>query len=201
MQTDETGDDVLMKLYDLSSGVFIIRAMPMDFEEIMEFAATDYEPEPPVEVYSEQEKPMGKLSGVQVEKRLFQLQTEFVIQPSNQIVTIVVLDGRVVNKRINAVPSGKHDKRMLERLIEQQHMEVEKEIRDKLAALAQKKSAPAMSPQDQFKSLFNQGFDRYKAQDLTGALEVWEQAYTINPTDKTLETNIRILRKKLGLEP
>ena len=204
MQSDETNDDVLMKVYELKHGMFIIRALPMDYSELKEFEVTDYAPETEAEVYAEQEKPMGKLSGVQVEKRLFQLQTEFVTEPSNQIVTIVVVDGRVMNKKINGVSGGKIDKRELEMMIEKQHVAVETEIREKLAALAKKKASEATEPkqdaQDEFKKLFDTGFEKYRAQDLKGALDAWERAYVINPTDKTLETNIRILKKKLGVE-
>ncbi|HEB02954.1 MAG TPA: response regulator [Nitrospirae bacterium] len=200
MQSDETDDEVLMGVYDLKQGMFIIRALPMDYQELKEFAVTDYAPETEAEVYAEQEKPMGKLSGVQVEKRLFQLQTEFVTEPSNQIVTIVVVDGRVVNKKINSVTGGKIDKRELEKMIEQQHVAVEKEIREKLVALSKKKAAAGDDAQGEFKKLFDEGFDKYRAKDLDGALKSWERAHGINPTDKTLETNIRILKKKLGIE-
>ncbi len=201
MQSDETNDEVLMKVYDLDQGMFIIRALPMDYQELKEFAVTDYAPETEAEVYAEQEKPMGKLSGVQVEKRLFQLQTEFVTEPSNQIVTIVVVDGRVMNKKINSVSGGKIDKRELEMMIEKQHVAVETEIREKLAALAKKKAVESTEDaQDEFKKFFDQGFEKYRAQDLHGALDAWERAHVINPTDKTLETNIRILKKKLGVE-
>jgi DNA-binding response OmpR family regulator len=207
MQSDDTNDEVLLNVYDLKQGMFIIRALPMDYEELKEFAVTDYEPEVVDEVYTELEKPMGKLSGVQVDKRLFQLQTEFVTEPSPQIVTIVVVDGRVMNKKIHSVAGGeKIEKRTLERMIEEQHVAVESDLREKLAALAKKKASEkdekmdAGDAQDQFKKLFDAGFEKYKAQDLPGALEAWENAYTINPTDKTLETNIRILKKKLGLE-
>ena len=201
MQADETNDEVLMKVYDLNHGMFIIRALPMDYSELKEFEVTDYAPETEAEVYAEQEKPMGKLSGVQVEKRLFQLQTEFVTEPSNQIVTIVVVDGRVMNKKINSVSGGKIDKRELEMMIEKQHVAVETEIREKLAALAKKKATVSTeNAQDEFKKFFDEGFEKYRAQDLQGALDAWERAYVINPTDKTLETNIRILKKKLGVE-
>jgi DNA-binding response OmpR family regulator len=204
MQSDETNDDVLMQIYDLNQGIFIIRALPMDFSDLKEFAAMDYEPQEIYEVYAEQEKPMGKLSGVQVEKRLFQLQTEFVTEPSNQIVTIVVVDGRVMNKKISPVTGTKLGKKDLERMIGEQHVAVEKEIREKLTALAEKKKVTAETgatdAQDRFKELFDSGFEKYRAKDLQGALQVWEEAYKINPTDATLETNIRILRKKLGVE-
>ena len=74
------------------------------------------------------------------------------------------------------------------------------EIKQKLSALVEQKQATsAETSHDNFKRFFDDGFSRYRAGDFEGALASWEQAYSINPTDKSLETNIRIVRKKLGL--
>lgn len=211
IQSDVTSDDVLLKIYDLSEGTFIIRAMPMDFSELAEYAAkpkeepetpgkvvfTEQETEPTV--YTTMDKPMGKLSGIQADKRLFQFQTEFVTEPSYQIQTIVVLEGRVMSKQITPV-QGKLSKAELTEMIEKQHNKVEGEIRSKLTSIAGQKKAGAQqeSPELKFKRLFEEGFEKYRSSQFEEALQAWEAAYAINPTDKTLETNIRILKKKLG---
>lgn len=205
MQSDKANDEILLQVYDLSEGTFIIRAVPIDFTEIGDAAAVGSELAAKAattvqEVYTEKEKPMGKLGGVQVDKRLFQVQTEFVMKPSNQIQTLVILDGRVVHKKIIPVTEGKVPKRELEKLIEKQHFEVEADIRERLTAVARsKKGEPAETPQDRFGALFEEGFEKYRNEDYPGALSAWEQAYAINPTDQSLETNIRILKKKLNL--
>lgn len=206
LQTDTTNDDTLLQVYDLTKGTFIIRSMPMDYSELKDVAVAEVE-EYTVEeaVYSDQEKPMGKLSGIQTDKKILQIQTEFVTQPSNQLQTIVVSDGRILNKVINPITGGKRPKSELESLIEEQHNEVEAELRKKLNALVEQKKAgaeevtPAEASHDEFKRHFDEGFIKYRAGDLNGALGAWEKAYAINPTDKSLETNIRIVKKKLGI--
>ena len=206
LQTDATSDETLLQIYDLTSGTFIIRSMPMDYDELKDFAATDIEESTLEEAsYSDQEKPMGKLSGIQMDKKILQIQTEFITQPSNQIVTIVVNDGRIMNKIIEPITGEKLSKIELAKMIEIQHNKLEAELREKLSALVEHKKTTdeigeesADDAQDRFRALFEEGFQRYKSGEFTGALEAWEEAYAINPTDKSLETNIRIVRKKLG---
>jgi len=201
LQSDSTTDDTLLQVYDLTVGTFIIRSMPMDYLELRDVAVFEVEDSAVVEVvYSDQEKPMGKLSGIQVEKKILQIQTEFVTAPSNQVVTLVVHEGRIMNKVISPITGGKRPKSELEDLIEQQHNEVEAEIKLKLSALVeQKQVTSAETSQDNFKKHFDEGFTKYRAGNFKAALKAWEQAYSINPTDKSLETNIRIVKKKLGL--
>ena len=200
LQSDSTTDDTLLKVYDLTAGTFIIRSMPMDYSELKDVAVYEVEESTVKEVvYSTAEKPMGKLSGIQMDKKILQIQTEFVTTPSNQVMTLVVHDGRIVNKVISPITGDKKPKRELEKLIETQHNEVEKEIKQKLSAMVvQKQASSAEASQDNFKRLFDEGFANYRAGDFKGALEAWEKAYDINPTDKSLETNIRIVKKKLG---
>jgi DNA-binding response OmpR family regulator len=201
LQSDSTTEDTLLKVYDLTSGTFIIRSMPLDYSELKDVAVHEVE-ESAVEeiVYSDQEKPMGKLSGIQMEKKILQIQTEFVTTPSNQVVTLVVHDGRIVNKAVSPITGGKRPKSELEDIIEAQHNEMEAEIKLKLSALVeQKQSTSAERSQNDFKRLFDEGFSKYRAGDFKSALSSWEQAYSINPTDKSLETNIRIVKKKLGI--
>lgn len=202
LQSDSTSDETLLKIYDMTQGIFIVRSMPISYSELKEFAVYEVA-EQTVDavdaVYSDQEKPMGKLSGIQMDKKFLQIQTEFVTQPSNQLATIVVNDGKVVNKVINPITGGKRPKEELATLIEQQHNEVEADIRSKLAALLQQKKASDVdTAKDKFKALFDEGFEKYRNDDFIGALSAWERAYDINPTDKSLETNIRIVKKKLG---
>ena len=199
LQSDSTTDDTLLKVYDLTAGTFVIRSMPMDYSELKDVAVYEVE-EAAVEetVYSDMEKPMGKLSGIQIEKKILQIQTEFVTTPSNQVVTLVVHDGRIMNKVINPITGGKRPKSELGSIIEAQHNEVEAGIKKKLSAMVvQKQTTSAEQSQSDFKKLFDEGFTKYRAGDFKGALGAWEQAYSINPTDKSLETNIRIVKKKL----
>ncbi len=206
LQSDSTTDDTLLQVYDLTKGTFVIRAMPMDYSELKTYSVEEVAEEDTVEaaIYSDQEKPMGKLSGIQMDTRILQIQTEFVTQPSNQLQTIVVSDGRIMNKVITPITGAKKMKNELESLITAQHNEQEAELREKLSALVEQKKTtddePAEGAKDKFSALFDMGFEKYREGDLVAALESWEEAYAINPTDKSLETNIRIVRKKLGFE-
>ncbi len=53
------------------------------------------------------------------------------------------------------------------------------------------------SDKKQFDKLFEEGFDRYRAGNSEGALEVWQQAATLDLDNKVLQTNIEMLKKKL----
>ena len=197
VELDETGegDADIEKVYDLTEGTFTITVQPMDYEPLKDAAlapdATRAAPLPDVE------KPMGKLSGIKVGHRLFQVQTEFVTYPENQVYSIVIFDGKVVLKR-SVSTSSAQDKAALAKVIEEQHLKVEAEVREKLTDVAAKKSDVKETPKQVFDRLFETGFDKYQTRDYAGALAVWEEAHAINPTDKTLEINLSIVRKKIS---
>lgn len=214
MKAEGDLQDFILKLYDRTQGTFLISAMPLDFSEIAEAGVTyQGEVEVPVERIPISEKPMGKLSGVDFDKRMFQLQTEFVSHPEQQIQTIVVLDGRVVTKRIGDIPPGVTKKEELAKIIERQHMAVEREVKDRIAELAKKKSQGTDMPPENttlqeeaqqqpaysFKELCDMGFARYRERDFAGALELWQQANAIDPSDKTLASSVDMLKRKLGV--
>lgn len=151
----------------------------------------------PAPVIKDGEKPMGKLSGVKARDMLFQLQTEFITLPENQVVTIVILDGKVLMKRKTPVPPDKTDRSAIEDMIEVQHHSVEKEVREKVDDLIRRKTEAKRSPKEKFARLFEDGFDLYREGNYEKALATWEEARALNPADKVVETNIKMLRKKL----
>lgn len=193
----EDNDDTLLdRLYDCSEGTFTISAEPVDFREISDAEST-VEPESVYEA-TDIDRPMGKLSGVQINNRLFQVQTEFVTHPDSRVITIVILDGKVLMNRTTQAPSGKPDKKTLEKLIESQHRDVEADIRDKISVLLKNKTSDQDVSRDRFNLLFEEGFDRYREGRYDAALALWEKALTINPDDKILDTNLKMLRKKMN---
>lgn len=195
---DNLDDSVLEGLYDAAEGKFVIYSQPVDFKEIEE-AAIRREQKPPVQM-ADKDKPMGRLSGVKAQDKLFQLQTEFITFPENQVVTIVILDGKVLMKRKTPVPPDKTERRTIEKMMDELHSTVEKEVSEKVSDLIKKKTATKDTPKEKFALLFEEGFDRYREQKYTEALALWEEAYALNPADKIVETNIRMLRKKLKLD-
>jgi len=187
-------DDVLERLYDLEQGRFIIRPGAVDYSALGGVAVV--EESPAEEPRPQSTMPMGRLSGVKVGKRLFQIQTEMVSYPEERIVTVVILDGNTVLKRSLPVeaPGARSE---LEVLIEQQHQEVKVEVNRKVEDLGKAKSAEADSENESFHELFDAGFEAYRQGDIKKALEVWLKAQTLNPDDPTLEINLKIARAKL----
>jgi DNA-binding response OmpR family regulator len=209
-------DTLLEQLYDLAAGVFIIHAQPVDYREIEAMALAESAPAgtpaadtavaappaaaaAPVPPPDKQELPMGRLSGVRVDERLFQLQTEYVQHPVPQVVTIVIYAGRVMLKRKVDIPPEKRARTAVEAVIEELHTGTEQELRNKIAELAKKKPEEQESPKDAYSRLFEQGFELYREGKYRESLEAWEEAYRINPTDRILETNLAVLRKKLKI--
>lgn len=203
IQLEGLDDTLLGKLYDESEGTFTICSYPVDFREIEEAAAKRVETssaQTPQQAIPEKEKPMGRLSGVRANNLLFQLQTEFITYPENSILTIVIHEGKVMMKKAMPVPGDKTDRRELEKMIEEQHVSVEADVREKVNVLIKKKTEGKESPKEKYLRLFEAGFDKYREGSYEEALAIWQEAYTINPTDKVLETNLRILKKKLKME-
>jgi DNA-binding response OmpR family regulator len=182
-----------------TSARFVLRIPPPDWSPLLPPAPGPAPATP---------KPVGRLSGVRLGERIFSLQTEVVNHPKEQVVTIVVHNGRVMQKR--AVPAAP-DPAGMERQIEEQHRAMEEELREKVAVLlAQRREggdeggsslppppSPPAAGDDAFARLQDAGFERYREGDLRGALAAWEEAARLQPDHGVLTTNIRILRAKL----
>ncbi|PLX99194.1 MAG: hypothetical protein C0622_10795 [Desulfuromonas sp.] len=179
--------------FNLETGTFKIYLQPIDYKDIAEAAAVK---QVKTGGRTDLEKPMGKLSGVQVKDRLFQIQTEF-SSSDNQVVSVVILDGRVLMKRAKQADAGA-DRKALQAMIEEQHVEVEKEVHNKLDALTDKAEQRVSDSEKKFSDLYDAGFEKYREGNLKSALEFWEQAFEINPDNKTLQVNLSILKKKIA---
>ena len=184
--------EILDQLYDLAEGSFSIHPQAVDFSPLAEVALSGKQ----VAAIADIDKPMGKLSGVKLNQRLIQIQTEFVTYPENQILSVVILDGKVLHKRgTTAKPA---DKEVLARIIEEQHVAVEQEIRTKAAELGKSRQAEGESAKEKLGRLMESGFESYRSGAYAEALAAWEEAFAVDPTNKTLATNLAIVRKKLA---
>ncbi len=184
----EPGDDRLTSLYDLTEGRFTIHSRPIDFRALEEVALpADSTPPDPVD------RPMGKLSAVRANQRLFQIQTELASHPERQILSVAILDGNTVLKRKSPPPAGAN-RQLLEKLIEEQHHALETEVREKLIGLVRDKGP---TPKELFYQRFETGFEEYRKGNLEAALAAWEEAKALNPSDKAIEINLRVVRGKL----
>ncbi len=190
-------NDDIDTLFDMDAGDFTISVAPVNYSEISSASVGGATAQQPATRTSD-EKPMGKLSGIKVNKRIFQVQTEFSDNKAEPVVTVVILDGRVVLKRTSAVAAS-DDKTAIEQQIEAQHLSVEEEIRDKLASLGGGSTAPAQQENpDNFHQLYDAGYEQYCCGNYAAALDLWEQAEKLNPDDKTLAINLTVVRNKLG---
>ncbi len=191
-ETPET-DDLLSRLCDLEQGTFAILSQPVDFRDMV---LSTQSSEVPTEKISTPMVVTGKLSGVRVGRRLFQIQTEYVAQPEERIITVAILVGLTLVKRVTS-PENSSDKSELEPLIQAQHASVESEVRDKLSREAQTKQPAAVSQKERFTRFFDEGFEKYRSGDYVGARTLWEAAQKIDPKNKTIQINLRILDSKL----
>jgi len=187
-------DDVLERLFDLKQGRFTIRPGAVDFSSLGEVAVV--EESPAEEPRPQSAMPMGRLSGVKVGKRLFQIQTEMVLYPDERIVTVVVLDGNTVLKRsVPVADSGTRSE--LKTLIERQHQDVEVEVNRKVEELGRMRSGEADTEVQGFFELFQSGFDAYHSGEMQEALDYWEAAKVLKPDFPSLEINLKVARAKL----
>jgi|GEM_PF-4775118 len=73
--------------------------------------------------------PSGRLSAIETDKGVLQIQTEFTLTPSKNIVTSHIFSGRVIRKKQTPWPhllEGEEDRRKAEEILAQQHkLEVE----------------------------------------------------------------------------
>jgi len=194
-QSLEAPDDPIGRCLELTSGQFTLTAAPVDFSEL-QGAALDAGALRAAAAAPR--KPTGRLSGVRAGNRLFQIQTEYAISPACQAVTVVMLDGKTVLKR--ASPAEKtFELAAAERLVTEQHLAVEKEVREKLESLSSRNQPPATpSPKAQFDRLFEEGLARFLEKDYAAAVELFEQAKAADPSNKLVAVNLSVARRKLA---
>ncbi len=184
----EDGDETLDKLYGLTKGTFRTSQYLTSFEEIQD-AALSSEEEPK---RTHESKPMGMLSGIKINQKLVQVQTEYRSTPTPFVNTIVVYDGKTIHNKVNDAVAYLN-REELEAVIRTQHQRVEAHIREKLAKSAEE--APEKKDTD-FNRLFDQGLEHYMKKEYDHALAIWSQAYELNPDHKLLNINLKVLKKK-----
>jgi DNA-binding response OmpR family regulator len=180
--------------FELTSGSFTIRALPVDYSEIHHAQVA---PSASSTATQSQDLPMGKLSGVKVNQRMFQVQSEFVEQPQQQVLTMVILDGKVVMKKGTPAQLSL-GREALQQIIEEQHAVVEREVHEKIIKRIAAKGTLEVTQKESFNQMFEDGWECYREGNYSKALALWEEAQRINTNDKTIEINLKIVRKKLA---
>ncbi|MBI4699994.1 MAG: FeoA domain-containing protein [Deltaproteobacteria bacterium] len=134
MCLDDGGADRVSELMDADCGTFVIESRPISFEAIDGVRRLSTAPPPAALAVV----PMGCLSAVEAGGRLFQLQTEYERAPMDRIVSVAILDGRVVEKRARRPPSGIGEQR-LGSLMQEQHAELQEGLRERITAFASRR--------------------------------------------------------------
>ena len=207
LQEDDETLDLVGRLMDATEGRFEIRVRPPDFTDIAHAAVSqsqgvqsgdEAEPGAKTAPYPKPgDCPAGILTGIPVGERLVQVQTECVTHPAPSVVTVAILDGRTLTKKVLPV-AGFDDRRGVQRDMREQHRAMERDIKERLA---QKSHAPTTEPESnlsRFNELFEQGFAAYRAKDFNRALEAWRQASELDPNNKVVQVNLAMLQRKIS---
>lgn len=187
-------DDTLSQLYDLSEGTFRIYSHSVSFKEIGNAAACTEDHQ---DATTSMLLPTGILSSILVEGHHYQAQTEYTHPQgcSPRIVTIITRGGETLLKRVSTPELGQ-EKVQLEQTITEQHHRVELEFRE-LRLSRNLDENPTISPPEKVSLLFDEGYDKYRQGDYPGALLAFEEAKRLDPENRTLEVNLKVIRKKL----
>ncbi len=192
LQEDDETMDLLGQMMDMEVGEFEIFVQPPDFSEI-QYAAKS----PRNETHKPADCPAGILTGIQVGERLVQVQTECVSHPSPSVVTVAILDGRTLTKKVLAV-EGFSDKDDIRSKMRQQHRDLEQDFRKRLTQKVGTPNQQEPSPLERFNQLFEQGLSAYRAGNFEGAMAAWTKASEVDPDNKVVQVNLTMLKRKLS---
>ena len=192
LQDDDETLDLVGRLMDASDGRFEIRIRPPDFAAIAHAAVAE-----PQEHPKPGDCPAGILTGVPVGERLVQIQTECVTHPAPSVVTVAILDGRTLTKKVLPVSSFE-DRAAVQREMRNQHRALEEELRQRLAKKADAPSKEPESNLSRFNELFEQGLTAYRSGDYEAAKQAWTKASEVDPTNKVVQVNLAMLERKVS---
>lgn len=130
-------------------------------------------------------KAQGKISTIKLKDKLITIQTEILSRGIME--TIVTLEGQILKKVSKDIKDLDEDE--ISKFVENQHLEVENEIKEKLLAL--KKESESYS------ELFEKGLEKYREKNYSEAYQIWSHALKLYPEDKILKVNLEIVEKKL----
>lgn len=138
----------------------------------------------------------SRLTGVTIGDHLLEVETAIETGETEQVSTVVSVDGQV-RKKTTSYPPPMADDEELERYIDQQHAAVEAGVRGKVEALLarrQKRPEPSDQERDRYRGLVRSSCAR---QDFAGAKEILAGARALFPTDPFLKAYEEWVRSKL----
>ncbi len=191
LEDDDDTLDLMGRLMDVTQGTFEIRVRPPDFSDIAHAAVEQqtHQPKPG-------DCPAGLLTGIPLANRLVQIQTECVSHPKPAVVTVAILDGRTLSKKV--LPVQRFDDRgLILQHMRRQHRAFEQDVTERLSRKAADNTEKTPSILTRFNELFEQGLIAYQAKDYEQALDAWSQAAELDPDNKVVQVNLTMLEKKL----
>jgi len=186
---DPSAEATLTRLSDLTAAPFVVHSAALDFTELRGARARVLPPA--------SEPPLGRLSTVRLHSKVFQVQTELVGDDPRFVVSVVLVDARTVWKHAERVPDEAPSDSVAA-AIDRLHDHIEQRLNDRMAEELLRRATAVTGRREEFHELFDQGFDRFRAQDFTGAIACWERALVIEPTNAALPVNIKIAREKIA---
>lgn len=184
-------DELLARAFDLAEGSFVIRSRSTDFGWLGWGGTASPSPA----AGQPAGRPAGRLSAVEVGGRSLQVQTEVI---GERVVSVVMRDGRTLLKRATPRAAG-GEVLTLEEQIAAQHRAVEAEVRERIDSRGHRPADEASASRQNFYELVDMGFAAYRSGEIERAIELWSRAQRLVPEDPTLEVNLAVARRKLGL--
>ncbi len=188
---DPDADATLTRISELESAPFIVHSSPVDFDELGDRHAPRASLAPP-----SGEVPLGRVSSLRLNRRLFQIETGVTGDDPVFIVSVVSVEGRTAWKHSERVPGDTRADELATR-IDAQHDRIEAKLNEKFAEHLLSKRSAGVDKREEFHKLFDEGFDKFRASDYAGAIHCWERALAIDPSSSALRVNVRVAREKL----
>ncbi len=186
---EEDAERCLDEVLPLTEGVFELRSVPAALDELKPGG-----PGASVAPRHPPDGPIGRVSGVRLNERLLQVQTQLAGGAEPFVVTLVTIEGKVAWKRRTAC-SREVDGAELQKIIDEQHDAIEREVEAKLAAAA---AASSAEPRADFHRLCDEGYDRFRAGDYERAVACWRGALAIDPSAGAIAVNLKVATERLN---
>lgn len=191
---EESAENILEIVMDLEDGVFHLIDEPVDFNSLR--VVNSCEEKHTTEQCSQMNNPPGILSGLRVNKKIIQIQTEISMNPERHIESIVIYDGQVMKSAKQNIDRDEPFENV-KALMEKQHQQLQEDIQQKVQKLGETKQKFRDEPEKSAAQLFEEGFEMYRQGLLEDAARLLEAASLKEPDNKTFRTNVAIIKNKL----
>lgn len=194
------GAEWIDRLCALDEGTFELRPSALSLDDLA----------PP-----SSQRPVGRVSAVRVRGRSLEVQTELLDGAPPTVVSVVLAGAEVVAKTKRPIDAQARGP-LLQRHVDALHEETLAAMYDRVTALRHQHAGPPgdatvtprpspattparaadATPPVDVARLFDDGLDRSRRGDWSGALACWEQALAVDPDNKALAINVKVARRK-----